>query len=208
MKLIILALFCATCLSSCQMVETNVTKFHRLPAVGSGETFTILTTLSGGELESAAYTTQIASALEAHGWRRNPTAADYTVAYRYAIGDGRTQSGVMPIMGQTGGGTTYHSGTFNTYGAGASSFGSVSGTSYTPATYGMIGAIPYSQTVYTRTLNLIIFDTKGKSVFEGSCRSTGTKGDIHTVLPSMIKALFKDFPGRSGKPKLYRNRLQ
>jgi len=38
-------------------------------------------------------------------------------------------------------------------------------------------------------------------VYEGRVQSSGSFGEIAVVLPSMIEALFRDFPGNSGKTK-------
>jgi len=37
-----------------------------------------------------------------------------------------------------------------------------------------------------------------KNVYEGTVACMGASGELGRVMPVMIKALFKDFPGRSG----------
>ena len=36
-------------------------------------------------------------------------------------------------------------------------------------------------------------------VFEGTVKSRGSSGQITVVMPAMIEALFRNFPGESGK---------
>jgi hypothetical protein len=110
----------------------------------------------------------------------------------------------MPIYGQTGGGTSYSSGTVT---SGYGGYASYSGTTYTAPTFGQVGSVPYSQKMYGRNLDLSIIDDRRSSknnvvkVYEGRVASSGSSADIAVVLPTMIEALFKDFPGQSGKTK-------
>lgn len=189
-------------LSNCSTVQSDVTRFHTLPPRGSGETFTVQSASSRSALEFGAYATRIASHLQAYGWSQAPLeSANYIVLVDYKIGGSHERHGSLPIMGQTGGGTTYHSGSVNTYGSYGSSYGTFSGTSYTPATYGVVGAIPYSITLHNRYLKMEIRDRDGRAVFEGRVASTGPTGEIAAVLPEMIDALFSKFPGESGETK-------
>jgi hypothetical protein len=108
--------------------------------------------------------------------------------------DGSTVSGSVPIFGQTGGGTAYTTGSFGTA-LGPAGF---SATTYSTPTFGQVGAIPVSHTYYTRNLIFRIYDEK-KTVLEGRVTSTGSSSQISQVMPNMISALFKDFPGINGK---------
>jgi hypothetical protein len=143
--------------------------------------------------------------LNAYGWQQQSNQGaepDMLVYFGYGIDDGQTVSGSMPLYGQTGGGTSYSYGHVNTsYGTSAS----YSGTTYTAPTYGVVGSIPYSTRIYNRSLWLEILDAKTSTasspvkVFEGRVQSSGGSSDIAAVLPTMIEALFKNFPGPSGK---------
>ncbi len=61
--------------------------------------------------------------------------------------------------------------------------------------------------MYGRNLELTMIDDKKSSkdnivkVYEGRVSSRGSSADIAVVLPTMIEALFKKFPGQSGKTK-------
>ncbi len=192
----------AAALTSCATgrVQSDVTRFHALPPKGNGQTFTIRSASFNNTLEFGAYASRIASHLQAYGWNQaGPGSADYTVILDYKMGGSHERHGSVPIIGQTGGGTTYHSGSVNTFGSYGSTSGSYSGTSYTPATFEVVGSDPYSVTVHDRYLDMKIRDRGGRSVFEGRVVSTGRSADIAAVLPQMIDSLFTKFPGESGK---------
>lgn len=158
-------------------------------------------------LETQQHLSRIVSGLTAHGWTPSGVKnATYKVAVDYGISDGRTVHGVAPIFGQTGGGTTtYHSGTTSAYGGyGNCATGSYSGTSYTSPTYGIVGAVPTSQTVFDRYLFVLIFDAQGKTVLEGKCFSSGSSSNLSDAVPRMIDSFLTDFPGESGTTKTYR----
>jgi hypothetical protein len=38
-----------------------------------------------------------------------------------------------------------------------------------------------------------------EKVFEGEVVSTGSDADLHEIVPVMIEALFRDFPGKDGE---------
>ena len=74
-------------------------------------------------------------------------------------------------------------------------------------TFGVIGSSSYSynRTVYSRNLAMDIVETKslGKKnpikVFEGRIKSRGCSSQINEVMPPLVEAMFKNFPGTSGK---------
>lgn len=199
LKILFLFAFVAV-LTSCETVQSDVTRFHTLPPQGSGQTFTIRSVESNNALEFRTYASRVAAHLREYGWTESsPESAEYTVLLDYQMGGSHERHGTVPITGQTGGGTTYHSGSVNTYGNYGSTYGSYSGTSYTPATFGVVGSAPYSVTVHDRYLEMKIHDRGGRSVFEGRVVSTGQSADIAAVLPQMIESLFTKFPGESGK---------
>ena len=190
-----LAIGLALGLAACQSVRirSEVTTFHTLPEQ-SVKTFRVLPA-AGPPLETASYAGLIAQNLEEHGWTPAKGSPEVTVQFSYGIDTGQTRVGSMPIFGQTGGGTTFSSGMIT----GAGGLATYSGTSYTPATFGVVGAAPYSVTMYTRFLSVTMTDTKsGASVFEGTVRSRGRSSNFARVAPCLIRALFKGFPASSG----------
>jgi hypothetical protein len=193
--------------SGCASVKSTTSRFHQLPEIGNGESFAFLPAQSQeGGLEYQAYCERIKKKLIEYGWvfSDSPSNADYLVFFTYSIDGGETVSGSMPIYGQTGGGTSYSSGTVT---SGYGGYASYSGTTYTAPTFGQVGSVPYSQKMYGRNLDLSIIDDRRSSknnvvkVYEGRVASSGSSADIAVVLPTMIEALFKDFPGQSGKTK-------
>lgn len=202
-KLAVAALV-AIAFSSCATTRyvSNVTRFHRLPKTGSGETFTIKSMTRAGGLEESQHLGRLAQGFTEYGWRRASSGSpDFRVLLDYAISDGRTVQGTRPIFGQTGGGTTtYHSGNLSTYGSGGGYGGATySGTSHTPATFGVVGAVPTRETVFDRQLAVVVKDRGGNNVLEGKVTSTGSSGNLSQVLPRMIDSFFEDFPGVSGE---------
>jgi hypothetical protein len=200
-------------LIGCAHVVSHVTSFHELPSNGLGQTYKFLP-LEGqeGSLEYEAYAKRISKKLEVYGYilKTEGIDPDYFVVFNYGIGDGGTITGSLPIYGQTGGGTSYTSGTVSTnYGG----YGSYSGTTYSMPTFGQVGSIPYSIRQHDRVLNLKVIsykeakDGKAKVLYEGRVQSSGSSGEIAVVLPSMIEALFRDFPGNSGKTKIITTEL-
>jgi hypothetical protein len=178
-----------------------------MPVVEPGKTFCFAPGDGQvGSLEYKTYSRIIAKKLSAHGWVESDSGADYLIHFSYAIGDGKNIAGSMPIIGQTGGGTGYVSGNVRTTGGRSASY---TATTYTPPTFGEVGQINYNYTNYTRTLSLAVADakkileSKGMDgiIFEANVRSTGRSGSVAEIMPTMIEALFKEFPGKSGKTK-------
>jgi len=202
MKKILMAASVCLLLQACApQIQSHVTKFH--DNFETNKSFVVLPTdKQENNLEYKQIAASVAAQLEQHGLTPRPESkADYAAFVSYGIDDGKMVTGAVPIMGQTGGGTTYHSGTVNSYGRG---FGSYSGTSYTPATFGVVGMVPVSNKQYTRFLRLDIYDLKSsrkdpKKVFEGTVKSEGSTGVFSAVSDCLIQALFQDFPGLNGK---------
>ncbi len=199
-KFSVLALACTLCLSACgTMISADVTSFHEDKALVPGKTFTVVPLQNQkNSLEFRQYAGLVEEKLKEQGYiPSNSKSAYYSVNLRYGIDDGRKVTSSYPIYGQTGGGTTYHSGSVNSYGGG---FGTFSGTSYTAPQYGIVGSGVSSHTEFTRVLALDIFNQKtNKKVYEGSVKSVGSTGTFSVVSKCLIQALFQKFPGDNGK---------
>jgi len=119
----------------------------------------------------------------------------------YGMDNGKTSMSSVPLFGQTGGGTSYSSGTVSS----GTRTGSYSGTTTTMPTYGMIGAMSYDVTTYKRVVNIDIFrknaNQEPTKVYEIKGVSTGSCGNINSVLFSIIDGIFQNFPGENGKTK-------
>lgn len=205
-------LLCAALLSigvtGCTQIRSEVTRFHTLPAKGAGETFVILPyTSQEGSLEFQQYASLVERQMVLRGYRVATKSApfDYAIFIDYAMDGGRTTTSNVPIWGQTGGGTSYSSGSvMGNYGTRSYS-GTYTGTTYTAPTYGVTGHVPVTNTTFTRVLTVNIVDgkqsTKDNLVtrYEGRVRSAGSTANLPQVMPFMIEALFRDFPGVSGQ---------
>jgi len=81
-------------------------------------------------------------------------------------------------------------------------------------TYGVVGTGVTSQTQYTRVLRLDIVDKQAlaegniKKLYEGKVVSSGSSSQVAQVLPTMVKTLFEDFPGKSGNTRTSVRALQ
>jgi len=97
-------------------VRSDVTRFHNLPKSGGGNTIVILPSdpAKKGGIEFRTYAQIVAGYFAKNGYvvlqPSNPN-ADFAAFFDYSIGGGKTEVGSTPIIGQTGGGTTYQSGT-------------------------------------------------------------------------------------------------
>ncbi|MGA3209610.1 MAG: DUF4136 domain-containing protein [Syntrophales bacterium] len=202
---IILIVF-VTLLPACaKSVRCDISVFHEIPATFAGTTYATLP-LKGqeGSLEHKTYEQMVKRQLNAKGFREAPVEqADVLVFILYGIDTGKEVVGSYPIIGQTGISSSHSYGTAQSYG----SYGTYSGvTTYAPS-YGVVGTGVTSQTVYTRFLKLDIVDNKAstekqlKKLYEAKVISPGTSGQLSAVLPTMIEALFQDFPGKSGSAR-------
>ena len=155
-------------------------------------------------LEFKNYKSKIDLQLKKVGYEiaNDPESAKFLALVSYGIDSGQTKTGSVPIVGQTGGGTTFHSGTVSTLGGG---FGSYSGTSYTMPTFGIVGSMPVSNTLYTRNIAIDIVrastlnEETPERIFEIRAQSRGRCSVINEVFDEILEGTFKNFPGENGK---------
>lgn len=191
-------------------VVSNVTTFHQIqPSASAGKKLAIVAYPAEKQqsLEFAAYKDKLTARFSQKGMTvtDNPADADWLAFVSYGIDSGKTDKDIvsMPQFGQTGGGTTYHSGSVYS----GSGYGSYSGTSYTMPTYGITGYSTYTvdSTTYTRNLAIDIVDRasvdRGTPVklYEGRAISKGSCGSLAGVFDAISEALLKDWPGTTGK---------
>ncbi len=199
-----LLFLCTGCMTT---VDSDVTRFHNASILNTSKSFFIEgNSNQKGSLEFLTYTNDVSQELILLGFKSSPSKlkADYLISINYGIDNGNEVITSAPILGQTGGGTTYHNASVNTYGTYGSSYGSASGTSYTAPTYGVVGSTTSSHTEYTRVLEINIVEAKNKAskVFEGIVRSKGTSSSFAAVSNCLIKAMFNEFPGENGGTNL------
>jgi len=127
--------------------------------------------------------------------------AQYVAYVNYSINNGKAVSTSVPIIGQTGGGTAYSSGTIS----GGGRVASFSGSTYTPPTFGIVGMANEQHTEYLRQVQIDVFKVDGKKlgqkVYEIVGTSSGSCSNLKAILPSIIDGMFEQFPGEDGKAK-------
>lgn len=203
MKLLSSVLLLALFMSGCETpvhVKTNTTAFYVKDYKNAG---TIAVVPAAPELnnslEFAHYKSLIEEKLKVNGYtiEGKPTEAEYVAAVSYGIDDGKNAVISSPIFGQTGGGTTYSSGTVGT--------SVYQGSSYTMPLYGVVGATSETVTKYNRVIALDIVKADSIKeghpikVFESRAKSTGGCNVIAGVFEEMLEAMFYEFPGQNGK---------
>jgi Domain of unknown function (DUF4136) len=198
MKNLLVATVLLAMLSGCALLRSQVAVVHQLPKDLSGTTYVMIPFKEQeGRLDHKAYEETVRQELNAKGFRETTVDQAQTVVFfAYGIDTGRGVVSSYPIIGQTGVITcSTFDGTPHSY--------SCSDSSPLP-TYGVVGTRETSQTEYTRVLRLDIVEKQAlaegniKKLYEGKVVSSGFSGQLVQVLPTMVKALFEDFPGQSG----------
>ena len=204
MRLIIVVLIAAL-VSGCMVVRSNISVFHDLPPTTQELKYAALP-LKGqeGSLEHKSYENLVKAKLNKRGYVETSVAdADVIVFLDYEIDRGREVVSSYPIIAQTGISSSDTTGTVTNYGG----YATYSGTTYHTPTYGVVGTGTRSDTVFTRFLRLDFVDradlAAGRVIkrYEAKVVSVGSRGQIAAVMPAMIKALFEDFPGKSGSTR-------
>ncbi len=197
-------------LASCSHVTSKVSRFNRVDSAQGKKVFVApMNETQGASIEFENYKKIVIQELSKYGvlFPEALDDADWILMMNYGVSGSQTETGSVPLYGQTGGGTTYHSGSINSFSGSSYNY---SGTSYSSPTYGVVGAIPYSQKSYNRFLKVVIVEktkqtretasnTKPKMLFEGSVRSSGSSAHFEPVSKCLFKAVFKNFPGESSE---------
>jgi hypothetical protein len=199
-----------------QQVQSTVTVFHALPAKGDGATIGIFAgnQANAGTLEFRSYAEKLAHYLQAAGYTvvDNPAATHprFVAVFNYGIDDGTlvTETYAIPRFGVTGYSGSTTTGTISTYGG----MSTLNATTTNVPRYGITGYNTDTTTerVFNRAIVLQIFDStkfnpnvkdgaKEAQVYEGKLSSAGSCGSMAGVMDPLLEALFKDFPGESGK---------
>lgn len=186
-------------------IVSDVTVFHEIPESFPGTTYAVIPFKEQqNSLEHRNYELSVKRELSSRGFSEVPAEdADIVIFITYGIDDGKQVVESYPIFGKTGVSSSYTTGSLYSYGR----YGNYSGTTtYTP-TYGVVGTGVSTSTVYTRYFKLEILDKDALAkkqiikLYEGKVESKGGVGHLPVVLPYMIKALFEDFPGKSGSTR-------
>lgn len=205
---LILFLFGCETLPTQQSVTVNYTAFFADQYMPEG----VIAVRSGdanlaNSLEFQSYKTKFEAKLASVGYTiaSSKNEADYIAFVTYGIGNGETKTGSVPIIGQTGGGSTYTSGTV--YGAGGSA--TYNANSYSMPTYGVVGSRTVSSKSYTRAIAMDIVEANSLSsevptkVYEGRAKSTGYCSVIVEVFDEILEAMFIEYATNNGSSKIH-----
>ena len=108
-------------IAGCMLVHGEVSSFSSLSPTTYGEQFFMLPNEEQAtSVEFNQYASSVARRLEQKGCYRvmDSSKAKYFVLLDYGVVGSSKKTDSMPVYDQTGGGTTTHTGTFNTYGSG------------------------------------------------------------------------------------------
>ncbi len=200
-KRLVVAVFLVGALSACastKYVVSDVTRFHTLQNQNSGQTFAIVAA-DDEQQQSLAfkqYADQLNTKLSALGLRQytgstGPAEADYVVTLKYSV------AGPSPDV--EGRGSNF------SVGFGYGHYGRPFGYSamYDP----FYNDRTETTQLFVRRVELDIYKgaTYGgdnpERVFEGRAVSQGRNGHVEAVMPYVLDAILKDFPGTSGKTR-------
>lgn len=143
-------------------------------------------------LEYKTYQDLVRAELLKHGYQETlPEKADVVIAFSYGIDSGQTILSSSHTSGTiNSGASTPISGKLNLLG-----FGDGGVEADTKHTY---------TTIYNRVFQFYIVNKKTvgteklEVLYEASVKSAGSASHLTKVMPGMVKALFKEFPGKSG----------
>jgi len=201
------AWLCAAC--AAPPVRSDVSVFHQLRAELRGRTFAFITLEAQSDTpEHKAYCEMVKEHLLAYGMHEaNGTAdSDFLVAIDYFADSPLQLTTHTPAFGQTGVSRS-ESGALESHGV-TNMVRSTTTYASSPTTSANAAGLHSS---YARGFALLMYETKvalqggdAKPVYEGRVYAVGNDESLANVLPAMIKALFEQFPGRSGDMRMAR----
>lgn len=185
-------------------IKTSSTTFHGVDHLQRGSISVMpIDKTQEGSLEFKTVSNYLLKKFSENGYQPSTFAQSQFVAYiTYGIDNGKTTMTSIPMMGFTGGGTSYTSGTVSS----GTQSGSYSGVTTSMPTYNVVGSMPVDVTTFKRAVNIDIFKKDGsktpEKVYEIKAISSGSCGNIHSVLFTIIDGAFVNFPGENGKTKI------
>lgn len=182
-----LAAGCASTLTA------KVTRFNQWPADARGATYRFTPAQPEKSLEVGVYEAQVGAALQGIGLRAAAPGqpARFEVRLMANMTD-RERQFVEPVYRNE---WTY----VPPY---RDAQGRLLGGYWVPDPFGprYLGDRQYTRTVYLSRLSLTISETSTKRIlFEATAQNEGADGDLVEVVPYLVRAMFKDFPGSNGQ---------
>ena len=199
MRRIFVALVAAMALAACttpKYVTSDVIRFHTLPNAPSGQTFVIATSDAeqGQSLAFRKYADDVTAKLTGLGLRPasgGNASADFVVTLNYDV------RGPTPDVQSRSWGGGFGFGYGYGYGHGPWGFGGWGEPGWESRTD--------TRQLFMRRVEIDIYrgntydSPKKDRVFEGRAMSLGQNGQLESVMPYILDALFRDFPGRYGE---------
>ena len=201
--IIVLLLLFSACASTTPKIAATVTTFHSLPEQITGSKYAFLPLKNQeDDLAYATYQNLFREKLKGYSFEEVPMKeAKYIIVFRYAVGEGSTQTASVPIVGQTGVSSSSSTGSLSSLGNQSTYKGN---TTYMP-TFGVVGSRSVTYQVYPRILMMFMSENnlgsknkKTKIVYEGKVTSEGSSSEMAYVMPALVESLFDRFPGKSG----------
>jgi hypothetical protein len=185
------------CVTGPLPLQGTVTRFHSLDSTPKSYAIFPLPEQQDS-LEFRSYAISLSKRLAALGWTESLSdTADVAIFLEYAIG-GKTVTRTYPIFKQVPFGSAMTTGTI-------SPSGQISATTTQASTIALAGTGTYSEEVFVREVGLKMFSLpvwreskRMEPVFEATVNSTGSTGQLHIVMPTLLRALLQEFPGKSG----------
>ncbi len=208
-RTVALVIAAALLLSGCaSTIRSEVTAFHQWPAALPGKTYVFMRPASV-DLERQNYEALLRERLAKLGLQEASTGepAALAVTMNYAVNgrDVRVIETVLvdPWYGTPWYGPGYYSPYWGWPGYGHSFYGP------------MWPAMPVAReqqrryTVFHRELKLRIDDVaKKQPLYDVTVKSEGEEGNLAKLMPYLIDSAFKDFPGKSGVPRVVELKME
>jgi len=188
-------------------IRTEVTAFHQWPENTKGHTFSFVhQDDEANSLERKSYENLVRTQLLNIGLTEQATDAPANLSVRLDYrSSGRDVRVIETVLVDPWYGTPWYGpGFYNPY-WGWHGYGPYAGPYYGPMWPSMPVAREQSRrySIFQREVRLRITDVMSQQTwFEVSVRSEGEQGNLATVMPYLIQAAFKDFPGTPGVPRV------
>ena len=194
-------------LSACAgSLDTQVSRYQRMPPA-QGQTFVVVPAAemaAHSGLEFQRYAGIVSQQLAARGYTpaANPSSANMVVELRYDIDGGRAHYNLDPFtrsrLASSGGLYSPYGGYYGPY------YYPRFGYSGSPYYYGWNDPFWYGgvdrYVEYHSQLDLHIRQAgTNTSLFDGRAQARSATNRFDVIVPRLVEAMFKDFPGRSGE---------
>lgn len=152
-----------------------------------------------GSLEFRQYADLVGERLRGEGFRpAEGSEPDIIAILDFGVSEGREVTRSRGYAGPYYGGF-YHYGGFYSHPFAVHHYPFYS--FYRPYGFGYGYAGDYTYTVYQRHVSLVLRQAGGETLYEGRAVSTGRSNNLPELMPLLVEALFRDFPGPSGETR-------